>query len=977
MEGTGKQYWRSLDQLAGTPEFRHWLEREFPEGATELLESQSRRALLKLMAASLGLAGLTACRRPAERIVPASRAAEGAIPGEPLHYATAMELGGASYGVLVTVYDGRPVKIEGNPQHPASAGATLTFAQAAILTLYDPDRSRSVLRQGRSSSWAEFEAFAREHFTQTNQGRGERLWFLSGYRTSPTRIALELAIRERFPNSRWVFHEAIDREQVYRGSETAFGERLEAHYRFRSAKVIVALDADFLGVEALEPAAIREFADGRVPDASGQMSRLYAIESRLSATGAVADHRLAMRSADIPAFAVALARALGLPVPARWSERLDPTVRKWAEVIARDLARHRGQSLVLAGWAQAAPVHALVHWINEALGNHGQTVEFTASPVRRDELSLEDLREAAAAGAVETLVILGNNPLFTGPGNVHVAEWLPKIPTTIHVGVEVDETARACRWHLPEAHWLESWGDVRARNGLASIQQPVLEPLFGGRSVLEVLSLLAGYGLRRPYEQLRQFWDKQWPEAERQARWHRALYEGWIAGTDWAPRAPRVDTQKVLAGLEQLVPGEPGLEVRFYPSPSVYDGRFANNGWLQELPDPITKITWDNAVLIAPQLARRLQLKSGDVLRIEHGGRAIEAPVWISPGQAAESLAVEVGYGRRVCGRVGRHVGHDAYPLRHGMAWFFAGDLKIAKTGKRWTFACTQDHHAMEGRELVREATLEEFLKRPDFAQHTLHHAPAPPLHEEPNYDDPYQWGMVIDLNRCVGCNACVVACQAENNIPIVGKRQVARGREMHWIRIDRYYAGDLEDPEVVFQPVTCHHCEQAPCETVCPVAATVHSADGLNVMVYNRCVGTRYCSNNCPYKVRRFNFLNWHKELSEIQKLAFNPEVTVRMRGVMEKCTYCVQRIERARIRAKAEGRRALKDEEIVTACQQACPAGAIVFGNIRDPRSRVANLKALPRNYAMLAELNVRPRTSYLARVRNPNPELEGSHG
>jgi len=970
----GRRYWRSLEELANTPEFRQWLEREFPAGASELLQSRSRRTLLKLMAASLGLAGLTGCRQPVEKILPLSRVPEGYVPGEPLHYATAFELGGVAAGLVVTAYDGRPVKVEGNPRHPASAGGSSAFAQASILSLYDPDRSQRVLWQGGRSSWEEFEKFAAEHFQRAAARQGEGLWLLSGYVSSPSWLALWQRVRERFPKVRWAFHEPVDREAVYRGTEIAFGERLEPHYWFDQARVIVALDADFLGVECLVPAWIGRFARSRnVEERGSQMSRLYAIESRFSATGAVADHRLAMRSGQVPVFALALARELGLPVEPVGDQGLDETARRWVQVIARDLIRARGASVILAGWGQPAEVHALVHWMNVQLGNAGQTVTYTQAAVQRGESSLKELADAARSGQVETLVIFGGNPVFTAPGNADVAGWLGKIPQSIYLGSEEDETTRLARWHLPQAHFLESWGDVRAPDGLASIQQPLIQPLFGGWSSLELLASIAGNPERRGYDIVRSFWTAQWPAAERERKWQQALREGLILASEFPPKAVTARPAEILKGLRALELVSEPIEIRFYPSPSIYDGRFANNGWLQELPDPMTKITWDNVALLAPSTAARLGVRNGEVIALELDGRSIQVPVWISPGQAPESIALEIGYGRAVCGRVGKGVGHNVYPLRSlERPWILTG-IQVTRTGRKWKIACTQDHHAMEGRPLVREATLDEYQKHPDFAQHAVHHPPLESLYPSPaSYEEGLQWGMVIDLNRCVGCNACVVACQAENNIPIVGKREVARGREMHWIRIDRYYEGEPQAPAAVFQPVTCHHCENAPCETVCPVAATVHNPEGLNVMVYNRCVGTRYCSNNCPYKVRRFNFFNWHKGLGELEKMVFNPEVTVRMRGVMEKCTYCVQRIERAKIRAKVEGRRALRDGEILTACQQACPAQAITFGSLTDASSRVARLKSLPRNYEMLAELNVRPRTSYLARVRNPNPEL-----
>ncbi len=962
---TGPRYWRSLEELAATPQFRQWVEREFPRGASELLSSASRRTLLKLMAASFGLAGLVACRRPEEKILPLSKGVEHYVPGEPLYYATAMNLAGSVTGLIVEAHDGRPTKVEGNPKHPESLGACSAFAQASVLSLYDPDRSRSVLRRGRATTWQEFVRFAAEHFRAETLGRGGGLWVLSSLLPSPSLEAVRAHLMSRFPEARWVEYEPVSRDSQRRGAEIAFGRRADALYDFSKADVIVSFEADFLGVDCPSVRAIRDFIRRRaVASEKDSMSRLYVAESRFSATGAIADHRFRVRSCDMAEAVRALAAALGLGPG-------NASAYPWVEAVAKDLAAHRGASLVLVGPGQPAEVHALAHLINEALGNFGITVNFVAAERAPGEASLAELVEAMAGGRVRTLVVLDGNPVFTAPADYDFAARFAKVPTTIHLGLEADETAVASSWHVPEAHYLESWGDLRSPDGTVSIQQPLIQPLYDGRTPAELLALLSGYKDRRAYDIVRNFWTARWPAAEAERRWRRALHDGLIEGTA-APRLrPPVDRQRVLAA--QAGAGSGGqLELVFYPSPSVWDGRFANNGWLQEAPDPMTKLTWDNAALVSPKTAQALGVKTGDLVVVEHEGRSAELPVWIMPGQTDDSIAVALGYGRSVCGRVGRGVGRNVYPLRTSRAMGFATGIQVRPTGRRYRLACTQDHHAMEGRPLVREATLRYWREHPDFAQHAVHVPELKSLYPEHDYSQGYQWGMAIDLNRCVGCNACILACQAENNIPIVGKREVGRGREMHWLRVDRYFTGSPEAPQAVFQPVACMHCEKAPCENVCPVNATVHSPEGLNEMVYNRCVGTRYCSNNCPYKVRRFNFLDWHKGLQEPQKMVFNPDVTVRMRGVMEKCTYCVQRIEEKKIQAKAEGRRQIRDGEILTACQQACPAEAIVFGNLNDPASRVSQLRKQNRNYFMLEELNVRPRTSYLARIRNPNPEL-----
>jgi molybdopterin-containing oxidoreductase family iron-sulfur binding subunit len=962
--GSGRRYWRSLEELADTPQFRRWVEREFPKGASELLASSSRRTLLKLMAASFGLAGMVACRRPEEKILPLSKGVEHYIPGKPLYYATAMSLSGLTTGLLVEAHDGRPTKIEGNPRHPESLGAASAFAQASVLSLYDPDRSRSVLHKGKPSSWEEFSRFAAAAFHPDKLGRGEGLWVLSEMLPSPSLEALRARLVDRFPEARWVEFEPAGRDELWRGAEIAFGRRLETHYDFSRADVIVAFDADFLGLDNPSLRAIREFAGRRaVASEKDSMSRLYVAESRFSITGAMADHRFAIRSSDIAEAVADLAAALGLlgGREPRYS---------WAPAVARDLAGRRGASIVLAGPGQPAEVHALVHLINEALGNFGKTVSFTEKLALPGESDFKTLAAEMAAGRVNALVILGANPVFTAPADFDFAARFGRIPATVHLGLEADETAALATWHLPQAHYLEAWGDVRTADGTASVQQPLIQPLYGGRTPAEVLALLTGYEHQRAYEIVRHYWLARWPAAEAERRWRRALHDGVIEGSAWPRLTPPVRREAVLAARRPAPPE--GIEVVFHPSHAVWDGRFANNGWLEEAPEPMTKLTWDNAALVSPKTASALGVASGDVVTLERGGRRVEMPVWILPGQAENSIAVALGYGRSRCGRVGRGVGHNVYPLRTSDSPGFAAGVTVRPAGRRYQLVSAQDHHSMEGRPLVREASLQYYRQHPDFAKHAVHAGPLESIYPARSYDEGYQWGMAIDLNRCVGCNACILACQAENNIPIVGKREVARGREMHWLRVDRYFSGEPDAPEAVFQPVACMHCENAPCENVCPVAATVHSPEGLNEMAYNRCVGTRYCSNNCPYKVRRFNFLEWHKNLEAPQELVFNPDVTVRMRGVMEKCTYCVQRIQEKKIQAKAEGRRPIRDGEILTACQQTCPAQAIVFGNINDPGSRVSQLKKQNRDYVMLEELNIKPRTSYLARLRNRNPEL-----
>lgn len=973
---TGRKYWRSLNQLADTPEFRQWVEREFPEGASELLDNSSRRTLLKLMAAGFGLAGLTACRRPVEKILPLSKGVEGYIPGRPLHYATAVSCCGVGTGLIVECNDGRPTKVEGNPRHPFSLGATNAFQQAMILDLYDPDRARQVQQKGVKSSWEEFESWWKQ--TEAKLGDGAGLRILSTRTASPSLDALKAEIAKKYPQSAWIEYDAVHADRIVEGLRLAFGQPLVPHYRFDQADVVVALDCDFLGIDTLTPQPVKQFAARRRPQEGRELNRLYAIEPNFTVTGAMADHRLRARASDIGAIALALARELNLSgAELKVLDSGGDRQKKFLSAVAKDLAARKGRCLVVAGPRQPAEVHALVALINQALGNTGQTVFYTRPPFAPSD-SLAEVRRLAedlSAGRVSTLVVLGGNPVFTLPADSNWAELFRKT-TVVALTADENETWKAATWQLPEAHPFESWGDARALDGSASIQQPLIQPLWGGRSALEIAALIAGRSQRRGYEIVRGYWAAQWG-ADAEKRWQQALYEGVIEGTRFPAVDVRADIPRVLAAVQNaLKPAPAGIETVFYPSWHTLDGRFANNAWLQETPDPMTKLVWDNAALLSPATARRLGVKDGDVLEISAGGRSVRCPAMVLPGHADDSISLQLGFGRAACGRVGRGVGHRVEGLR-AQANFWFGPAEVRRTGATYKLVTTQEHHTLiepitglKRHNIVEEYTVDEYRELAAHGRHSEHHPTD--LFPEFDYSKGYQWGMAIDLNACIGCNACMVACTAENNIPVVGKEQVARGREMHWIRLDRYFSGPEEDPQAVMQPMACVQCEKAPCESVCPVAATAHSPEGINEMAYNRCVGTRYCLNNCPYKVRRFNFLNWNKDIPEVRKMVFNPDVTVRMRGVMEKCNYCVQRIEEKRSQAKAEGRRPIRDGEILTACQQVCPADAIVFGNINDPESRVSKLKREARDYAVLEELNTKPRTTYLARLRNPNPEL-----
>jgi MoCo/4Fe-4S cofactor protein with predicted Tat translocation signal len=1020
-------YWRSRDELADAPEFRAWLAAEFPGIASAMLSAPSRRQFLKLMGASMALAGLSGCRWPSETIAPYAKRPEGRTPGVPVRYATAMELGGVATGLLVTSYDGRPIKIEGNDQHPFSRGKTNAWMQASVLELYDPDRSTQVLRRTEGgdgaalqpSSWEEFEAFARQHFAALRANQGEGLCVLCEASCSPSLAATKARIQQAYPNYAWLDFAALPRVNEVTGSAMAFGQPFRPQLDLAQADVIVSLDSDFL---MMHPAAVRyagDFAARRQPE-DGAMNRLYMVESNLTVTGAAADRRYAVRSSEVGIVAGLLAQALltaGLPWPDNAAD-IKQAVAKFAapdldagfiQGLAADLLAHRGRSVILAGSSQPAAVHLLAHVLNEALGNVGTTVRYTEEPLSDHVAWTEVLKGLATKGPIETLLVLGGNPVRLAAHGDAIEKLIASASTSVYLGLYADETAQRCTWHLPQAHYLESWGDGRANDGTVSVVQPLIEPLYDGRTAVEILALLVGDENPRAYDIVRRTFQEQFGGGDNwEAAWQRALHDGLVANSAWAMQDPKIiqsvprdrgpkrdDFVRLLA--EQWEPPDTGYELSFVPDYSVYDGRFANNAWLQEMPDPITRLTWDNAALISPADAKKLGVeKYGDVLRIEVGDGGIpapqmlEMPAYVLPGHAEGSITLSLGYGRgRLAGRVAEGTGFDVNRLRPAASPWIVSGAKVTATGGHYPLATTQDHHAIRSKVgdqaraervdvLVREATVAHYRAHPDFAKHAVHHLPLLSLWQEHKYDAGHRWAMAIDLNKCIGCGACIVACQAENNVPVVGKDEVRRGREMHWLRVDRYFKGEPQSPQVVHQPVACHHCENAPCEQVCPVAATVHSSEGLNDMVYNRCIGTRYCSNNCPYKVRRFNwFNNWPltgrtsvsgwKALSKTEQMVFNPEVTVRSRGVMEKCTYCVQRISAAKIAARNEGR-AIADGEITPACAQACPTGAIVFGDLNDPNSRVTELHKSDRAYAMLAELNIKPRTLYLAKLRNP---------
>ncbi len=1003
----GREYWRSLESLAETPEFQEFLHREFPQNASEWLDPVGRRSFLKLMGASLALAGVSACtRQPNEEIIPYVRQPEEEIPGKPLFFATAMPMNGAGIGLLVESHEGRPTKVEGNPDHPSSRGATDLFAQASILGLYDPDRSRNITNLGDIRAFSAFATALQDPLKAQEASRGVGIRILTETVASPTLGAQIRQFLTRFPQAKWIQWDPAGRHNARAGSQLAFGEYVDAQYAIEKADVILSLDADFLCTGASGIRHSRAFASRRrLEGDQARLNRLYAVESDPTNTGSRADHRLSLKASEIESFARAVASRIGVAGVA--DATLPGTAMRWIDALVSDLQASKGRSLVIAGDGQPAFVHALAHAMNDALGNVGTTVTYTQTAEVQaidQRAALRSLVDDMNAGTVALLVIISANPVYSAPVDLNFTAAMQRVALRVHLGLYEDETAALCHWHICEAHYLESWSDVRADDGTVTIIQPLIAPLYGGKSAHEVMAALNGNGERPGYDVVRAYWGS--PEAARGAgrvgasppaapsaarpavaaaaapaganatsqfdrNWRQWLHDGVVPDTAFAPKTVAINAN--FAAQTAPRPAVQGLEAVFRPDPTIYDGRFANNAWLQELPKSLTKLTWDNAALISPGTADRLRLISGDVVELKQGGRSLRIPVWLSPGQAPDTVTLHLGYGRRRAGRTGNVTGFDVTALRTLDAQDIVQGVELTKTGESYNLACTQDHWSLEGRNLVRVATKAQYDADPKFAQKLEQdEGRTLSMYWQPYKYEGYAWGMTIDQNVCTGCNSCVVACVAENNVPVVGKAQVMNGREMHWLRVDRYYTGDIENPDTYHQPMPCQQCENASCEVVCPVAATTHSDEGLNDMVYNRCVGTRYCSNNCPYKVRRFNFLLYQDWDTQSLWPMRNPDVTVRSRGVMEKCTYCVQRISQARIAAKLDDRQ-IRDGEIVTACQAACPTNAIVFGNINDPASQVSRQKSSPRNYTLLAELNNRPRTSYLALVRNPNAELE----
>jgi len=999
--------WRSLDELASSPDFVEKLEREFPQGASEWHGAEiSRRNFLQLMGGSMALAGigLTGCRRPEAYLVPFTNGVEWTIPGKFLYYATSMPRRNGAMPLIATTSDGRPTKLEGNPLHPISNGATDTFAQASILDLYDPNRSKEIKSAGAKTDAAALGAKLDEIAAAAAASGGAGLAFLVERNASPSRDRLLAQLRQKYPNLLWAEYEPLGANETDAAIAACFGANVAVVPDYSRADKVLAVDSDFLNASFSGLDQVRGFmARRRISEPGQPMNRLYVAETHYSSTGGMADHRLRIKPSEVGAFL----RALGEQVASLTGDgNLSSVVAafpsgplsadlQWITECAKDLAASRGKSLVVVGDQQPAAVQALGFAINNALGAPGQTLRGQRVEAPQ-AASIAELAAAMQAGRVQNLFILGGNPVYNAPADLRFGELLSGVPLSVRLGLYEDETSAACTWHVPQAHYLESWGDTRSADGTVCAVQPMILPLWDGVNELEILNRLAGNEQPIGPQLVRETYAQIASGGDLEAKWTEFLRQGFLPDTAWpdAPLAFNAGNAAALAG--QYRPETGGLEIAFIPSSTLDDGRYANNGWLQETPDFATKITWDNAALISPATAKEIGVATGDMVSLSAGDRSMEAAALIAPGHADGALSIALGYGRLNITHVSDKVGFNAYPLRTTRGRSYAANASLKRTGAKHKFAETQIHQNMEGRDLVREATMERYAKEPTFAQTMGMDGHIPPnisLFTHPPLTSPEQWGMTVDLSTCTGCNACVVACQAENNVPIVGKDQVSRGRNMAWIRMDRYFAGDENDPEMLSQAIMCQHCENAPCETVCPVNATVHSEDGLNLMAYNRCIGTRYCANNCPWKVRRFNFFDYNqrpldqlylgpfakKGMADSLQMSKNPNVTVRMRGVMEKCTYCIQRIEEARItqtvRAGASDKSKVPFPEVKSACQQACPSESIVFGNISDSNSRVAKLKKEPRNYEMLKYLNVSPRTTYLARIKNPNMAMPGA--
>jgi MoCo/4Fe-4S cofactor protein with predicted Tat translocation signal len=1010
----GKKYWRSIDELANTPEFQKALEREFPQHASEWLDPVSRRGFLKVMGASLALAGLAGCtKQPDELIYPYVNAPEDLILGKPVYFASAFPFATGAVPVLIKSDAYRPIKVDGNPEHPYNQGGSDPITQATLLDMYDPDRAQHVRYRGEQRPWVAFLAEFRSMLADKKASGGKGLYFLSSTVTSPTLARQWQEGQKNYPQAKFIQYDAANRDANYAAAKQAFGSYMDAQYRLDQADVILSLDADFLG-GAQFPGFHRlakDYASKRKLQGNADMNRLYVVESVTTATGFKAEHRLQVRPSQVAPFALDLAAALGAGNAAGgygWTGHEST----YLQGVAADLKASAGKCVVIPGEYAPPEVHLAAIAINQALGNVGKTVVYTDPVNPMPSIQADDLKSLVAdmnAGKVDWLVILNANPVYATPADLGFVDALDKVGTIVQLSSHVDETGQIAHWHINNQHYLEKWSDARAYDGTVSVVQPMIAPLYDGHSEHEILQSLLDEPDVSPYEAVRATWKgtlSKGGEPTKAANgvaaeasdadfaWRKVLHDGWIANSAYTPKnvTAKVTLPKVAA------PATNGIEVVFRPDLHTHDGRYANVGWLQEIPRPVTYLAWDNAVQMSYATLEKFGLAQNDAVKISVGGKYIIGGALPVPGQTDGVVVIALGQGRST-GRVAGGVGYNGYLIQQsGAPWTQAGAI-VEKTGEIYDLCVPREDyldqrsvahggdgsgtHSLEGNEsldrgVIRYASLTQYKSDPDFANEGPGHwTPGPDDSMFPAYRyDKNAWGMSIDLNSCVGCNACIASCYAENNIAVVGRLQTKIGRIMQWIRIDTYFEGDLAAPRAHFQPMTCHQCENAPCEQVCPVGATVHTPEGLNMMVYNRCVGTRYCSNNCPYKVRRFNFLLFADWETPSLKLMRNPDVSVRSRGVMEKCSYCVQRIEAVKIEADKDNR-PIRDGEIRTACQQACPTSAIVFGNINDKTSEVAKLKANSRTYGVLADLNTRPRTTYLAEVINTNEGLSQALG
>ena len=992
-------YWKSLKDISSDKDYNKYLKQSDHQEESNL----SRRNFLSLVAASVALASLEGCKKPVQKIIPYVEAHPGTIPGIRKEYATTMPFKNNVVGLVIENHDERPIKVFGNDNHPTSLGKSNVFSQASILDMYDPDRARGIKLDGKKVNWSEYIKYAESIYNS----KGKGLAVLLQESSSPTMNALRKDFKKIYPNADWIVYEPINNENLYSGVERALGKRLQPYNRLEKAKTILSIGSDFLGSDDNNVNNTRKFSENRrVEDKNSTMNRLYVVESSMTATGASADHRLNIPTSELDLVLKELCselKKLGMNIS---TGSLKTSNNLWIKAVAEELMENKGSSIILGGSHLSVDAHAIITMLNDKLNAPVDYYPLDSSHVT----SVDDfvgLCKKMKNGSIENLIILGGNPVYNAPADLKFESLIKNVQNIVHLSNIYDETSKRSNWHIAESHFFENWGDAMSYDGYPSVIQPQIRPLFQSHTAIDLLIPIIYGKESSSYDFIREVWKSNIiKNSNFEKQWNKVLHDG-------VHQKPLLKAYKALSSKQlstaslntKLKVKSDKFEVVFIASPSTYDGRYANNGWLQEVPKPITQLTWDNAALISMSVAKKLKIKNGQMLEISLDGKTMSIPAWIVPGQNKKTITIELGYGRDFNGRIGNDVGFNAYKLRTMSTMAYGVNASIKVLNKTYPLAGTQDHYGLEEDslsllgnssgtdsiqqripELVRQSTLDHYKDNPNFVQDAVKsHKPDKKrswadhsmYNPEPEYDysKGQQWGMSIDLTSCTGCNACSISCQSENNIPIVGKQQVLNGREMHWIRIDNYFSGDPENPEVSSQSVACVHCELAPCEQVCPVAATTHSSDGVNQMTYNRCLGTRYCANNCPYKVRKFNFYNFTKDTPEIVQMAMNPDVTVRFRGVMEKCSYCYQRVSEARIKAENEHRE-MVDGDVKTACQDACPADAIVFGDINDPNSRVSKAKRNNRDYALLGQLGTSPRTTYLAKIRNQNPKLITNH-